>query len=72
MTQTSQPEEAKKLLHKALMARPDTAVTTFGPIRWRQHMEQFSLWLTQQGDAAMAAQCHELCHQPIVAVYKRP
>ena len=50
------PEEARQLLYTALVRNTDTAVSTFGHIRWRQYMEQFSIWLAQQGDTHLAAQ----------------
>ena len=48
VSQPSQVKEARRLLQTALSSEPQTAVTTFGHIRWRQYMEQFSLcWLNK-------------------------
>ena len=63
LRQPSQEEEARLLLKFALIDRADTAVTTFGHIRWQHYMEQFSLWLTQRSDSHLAAITRRLLEQ---------
>ena len=59
ITQPGRVDEARQLLNIALSRDASTAAATFGHIRWRIYMEQFSLWLTQQGEPQMAAQTVE-------------
>ena len=61
--QPSRPEVARQLLYTALVKDADTAISTFGHIRWRQHMEQFSAWLAQQGDLSLAGQTMDCLYQ---------
>lgn len=63
LTQPSRPDEARQLLQMALSRQAQTAVTTFGHIRWQQYMEQFSIWLTQQGDMHLATQTMDRLYQ---------
>ncbi len=63
LRQPGREEEARLLLNFALVDQADTAVTTFGHIRWQHDMEQFSIWLTQRGDNRLAAKTRRLLEQ---------
>lgn len=51
----ARPDEARRLLHAALLEDAEAAARTFGRSGYGEHLERYADWLEKHGDAAAAA-----------------
>ena len=60
----AKPEEARRLLHAALLDQPEMAAQTFGQTAWEQQVESFANWLEHNGDSAAARKARATANLP--------
>ena len=53
-TVEAKPDEARRMLHEALLSDGCMALETFGHLAYRRHIEMYAEWLELSGDAAAA------------------
>ena len=53
-TIAARPDEATQMLHEALLTEDTAAMEAFGLGAYRRHVQSYSVWLAQSGDAAAA------------------
>jgi hypothetical protein len=56
----ARPDEARRMLHAALLSDGRVAVETFGYLAYRRHIETYADWLEQTDDAAVAHKARAL------------
>jgi hypothetical protein len=60
-------DEAQKLIGEALIAKPETAVESFGHIEYRRLADRYSDWLAEEGTEAEAAAAQETLYETLAA-----
>lgn len=64
-TRTADVKKARAAMDAALLERPAEAAETLGHVGYKQRVDRYAAWLTEQGERGAAAKCGDLARKTL-------